>query len=758
MLPSATLREPPGFFAFRWCPAEPIVDCADFAFVYKVPGSLEAAAFADLIENVCRGPIVPDVVVLVHVREDPSNFLAFLETPQAVDALIRFKERLPLISVEIGLSSFRIVARVILPKRWSNGKELRVKLQASAPEWLNAGLSKVFSPDRVIIQAPSGFAFHKPSKTRSSHFIRAEQGLSTSGSVSFVALATLHRLHQRFDAPIETIRHFFVDTMGVATVAYGLRELLALSGSPRIPPVESFHSYEGIDEVRSPLPASSVCLISASTSMGMHRDWVKKKRVRDEDVLTLVTYEGVPDSDRALYRIPREHQPNDEGVSANYDIQIKGENFVPSAEPPRFVLLSKPHHASTTDTDIFRDLTGGAVFDLYRSGSAGSAPRGLFVDGSALLKHPTFRSFYQRVVAQHVKASTRCVVHQPDEPSAALAKAISLEMATRFGLKAPAVISSADISSEAVSRHDGLVAVACVAGRGSELLAISRSLRGIHDGPRLYLIGVQVAETRAQLDTFDKNVCHSAEKASIEIARFGSAATGASLLLSFEEEHRALRLGQIATRRSSQLATRYTLLSDTTASRLQRALLPVGPLESDTLRLRKDFAFWRPGYDLGAYQAEVVATIAVLLQRARENPKIESKHRLFSPVVGQVALDPENFTRYDDGLIQASILRAALPSELDYRGDKNSSLFVRDFLIRMSRHVGTERCEAMLEFLLSLSTRKMQLKPEHATAVQGAFLESVRRPRSALAGAVRSLCQRISPLAGNGEVEPFGSL
>ena len=69
MLPSPTLKEPPGFFVFRWSPETPILNCADFAFVYKVPGSLESAAFADLIENVCRGPVVPDVVVLGTVSQ-----------------------------------------------------------------------------------------------------------------------------------------------------------------------------------------------------------------------------------------------------------------------------------------------------------------------------------------------------------------------------------------------------------------------------------------------------------------------------------------------------------------------------------------------------------------------------------------------------------------------------------------------------------------------------------------------------------------
>ena len=491
--------------------------------------------------------------------------------------------------------------------------------------------------------------------------------------------------------------------------------------------------------------------------MGMHRDWVTKKRVRDQDVLTLVTYEGVPDESHALYCLPKAYRPLDEGTTANYDIRIKGENFVPSSEPPRLVLLSKPHHASTVATEVFQKLAGASVFDLYRSGDPSSAKRGLFVDGRVLLRQKTFQAFCDRSVTHHSKASTRCVLHQDDDASRELAELLATALATNFKLPRPSVVAACDVSSRTVAKVEGLIAVACVVGRGSELLALNRALRGIHDGPRLFLIGIQVTESQLQLETFDKNLCHSATKASIEVVRFGQAAVGPTLLKSFEDEQTTLRLAEISSRIPPELKARSHLLSNSSAPRLQHSLLPTGPQPTDVLMLRKDFAFWSSSYADGPHQAEVVGTLAVLLQRARENKDIAAGQKLFSPVLGQVALDPENFARYDDGLIQAAILRASLPSELDYRGNTRASEFMRDFLLRMSKYLDSERSEGVLEFLLSLATAKMKLDSDHLEQVRRAFLNAARSKRAAVSKSIIYLCSRSSSEPGERDEHVFRS-
>jgi hypothetical protein len=97
-------------------------------------------------------------------------------------------------------------------------------------------------------------------------------------------------------------------------------------------------------------------------------------------------------------------------------------------------------------------------------------------------------------------------------------------------------------------------------------------------------------------------------------------------------------------------------------------------------------------------------------QNARENLKLgEQTPRLHSTVIGQVCLDPENFARYNDAIIQASILRCALPHELDFRSNLEASQHVTKFLLRMFRNLRDINSEGLLEFLSALATRRLQV-------------------------------------------------
>jgi hypothetical protein len=77
-------------------------------------------------------------------------------------------------------------------------------------------------------------------------------------------------------------------------------------------------------------------------------------------------------------------------------------------------------------------------------------------------------------------------------------------------------------------------------------------------------------------------------------------------------------------------------------------------------------------------------------------------------------IDPENFRRYNDGIIQASILRACKPRELNYFN--NEELSSRMLTILKSTFVPekTESCDALIEFLYALAIGKLKLiKRDH---------------------------------------------
>ena len=131
------------------------------------------------------------------------------------------------------------------------------------------------------------------------------------------------------------------------------------------------------------------------------------------------------------------------------------------------------------------------------------------------------------------------------------------------------------------------------------------------------------------------------------------------------------------------------------------------------MKLSPGFAFVEDKANVQtATEADVFLTILWVLQTARESLKIDEEKRLSSGELQQVLLSPEIFSRYDDGIIQAAFLRAALPTELDYSAHEIHSLSMADIISRAVLAYGSERGEAAMEFLLAIAIGKIQLAPD----------------------------------------------
>jgi hypothetical protein len=725
----------PGFFAFRWrVPGEQSA-LDDVAVVFKVPGRVDLAVLPDLLEAVCQGPVPPSAVVLLHVEQDDS-LLSALASPAVEGALLRFNGRMPLAVFSVQLPSFSV--RVVKTLGVSHAlRGAMVSGFSDVSGWLQAGLAQVFDPKLVIVTAPAGFAFHKPSSRRSSFFIRADLALATSAAVFFVAFAIFHRLLLSYRCLPQELKLLFVDTMAVASTAFALREILSLSGVNPLPQVDSFHSYGGFSEVRSPLPDTSLCIISASSSMNLHRQWIEQKRLSSRDVVTLVTFDDAPDREHALYAMPSRTRPEELRPSAKYDIRIEGENFFPVMEPARKVLLTTTHHACGAYTAAFFQLHDSRVFGTYTASPGSQTRRSVYIDADQLLAAPTFRRWVDQKVPQWLKAGTTQIVFQEDQASRVLAQHIAY-IATALRLPPPKVLPASSVSPRTVTNDGSIVCVGAVVGGGNALLALSRELRNCHQGARLYVIGFQAVESAPRVETFDKNLKYSSHGAAIEVLRMRTFLASESVAESFRDELSALYSG-VAPVPTVLLERADKLRAGPGAAPV---MLPTGPDLQEDLNLNEDFAFWPKGYAAGPHQAEVIGTISAILQNARTNTSIDVEQRLRSPMLKQVALDPENFARFNDGVIQAALLRAALPSELDFRGDEEASRYVAALLMRMASRYADAQVPT-LEFLNAIAIRRLQFNANELAHVRQSFQRVASDHVTPLAQAVRFLIGRF---------------
>lgn len=99
--------------------------------------------------------------------------------------------------------------------------------------------------------------------------------------------------------------------------------------------------------------------------------------------------------------------------------------------------------------------------------------------------------------------------------------------------------------------------------------------------------------------------------------------------------------------------------------------------------------------------------------------------RLESGEFQQVLLSPEVFSRFDDGVIQATFLRAAVPAELDYRAHETHSLSMSDIIQRVVAGYGHERREAAMEFVMALAIGKTRLHKDIDNRLRADLVENL---------------------------------
>ena len=116
--------------------------------------------------------------------------------------------------------------------------------------------------------------------------------------------------------------------------------------------------------------------------------------------------------------------------------------------------------------------------------------------------------------------------------------------------------------------------------------------------------------------------------------------------------------------------------------------------------------------------SEFSLTFSMLLQNARTNASLPEKDKLAPLPNRRVLLDPENFFRYNDSLIQIAILRAAFPGELDYSDHEAHSASISYLIIRAEQ----VRQEAVVyEFLLALSTSRLSVNRDTLDEIKQAI-------------------------------------
>lgn len=609
------------------------------------------------------------------------------------------------------------------------------------------GLRWIFDKRRGMLRAGPAFHYLNPSGRHTTAFIRTGNVLLHSAEIAFVAMGVLKWW------PAD-LRRIFVDTASISSVAYALTELRRMfEPNLRAPSIDSFSSYGGLKEFL--FGKDSLCLISASTSGSLHRK-IQRGHLPSDRVVTLF-YCGPPTKEEGVL-CDLTKRTDQDGIPApdNFDrvedcemcqrgsdvIGISGDQFLP-ANPEVEELVLKAEHAPGWLNDFLRSVLGQRIVRCH-GGMAidNTRPREIFfhLKGAVRLPEedaieaeaPRFSDHLKRQLDSTVPASLSAIVYVDNASSQAMASTIR-EYFAKFGNRELPTYTAESLQDEkAQLPKDASVVVAVGAiSSGRTLLGISQFLRNVAKTDSIvYLIGVARSSSEAEWERLKSNLTWGRRKreyplASVTFAHLPTELSHESSPWAVERQflgevrdYIAKADGPIEAARDEIEARRAQI--DEAAERDGEGLgskvfLPkvhagaIFSAKPHKMSLGQNFVFWRDiPEDLKKTpaQAEVYVTLAAILHHLRDG---RGSGALVQHEHNRTVLAPANFGRFNDGVIQAAILRAARPRELDYSHDKDASAQMRDTLIRFIERREQPEGEAAPEFLLALAASRIHL-------------------------------------------------
>ena len=601
--------------------------------------------------------------------------------------------------------------------------------------FVDKGLLALVRSNPVVQVAPAGHVFKHPSRTVNKLFIQAREIATCEVEVAFVGRCIIGALPHLARQDLTTV---FVDTMGIYAL---VREALNFANVDAN--ILSFHSYKEISELSPPLHPYAV-VISASTTGGMARKLVSEQGFDASRILTLV------DSTRnnraggvlvALDEVSPEYRTRAaEGTETQ--IELFGEHFSSKAKPPRAVTLGLVHSPKRmADFLSAFGLTGLMTLNTSTAGSTNR--RVVCINADTVAGSPPLEAWLREEVAWRVPAAVDHILCADDSGSRALAQTVAVLLhALRGGTgSAPPVTTYADLVQETLATVQGVLVVQAVVGDGGLLREISRDLREFLPSarPRHFLAGVGLPQSLEAWSRLRQFLVRNPTAREYGFSSWLELPTGAEGTSTAWDA-----LTTLAGTAEVQAPTVPGVSANDVAASIDLAVQAIvaarngflSTSSGDALALSDGFLFFGNVFD-GQRFAEIpisttYTTIAAALQSARELSAAENQLRPSG--YESVVLSPENFLRYNDNILQASMLRAAHPSELDYSASPTLSRLMKEFLLKVFARSGSAYGSAALEFAASMACGRLRLISEDLAEVQEKALGAIPPGASALRG------------------------
>lgn len=689
---------------------------SDTLMVFVATTEFDPEEFASTIETEIEANLVPDEVAII-VRE--PSFAATLTE---------------LTTHSLHLSTLGRLGRsiVILIGYDCNGIETRRHCIAGTmstdsmtiDDVRRRGITCIFNERRGFVEANSTYHFENPSGRHTERFIRLSNILASGAEIAFIGFCCLPNI-----AP--SVTKAYLDTPSLYAVVAAINEQRRSFAGTSWILADNFSSYAGFDHYEFDSAETAVVLVSASSSGSLAARLIAEKNVEPQQIVHLLYLGRKPSTTPVVCDLSQDDEANPAGVTTlpsvnestdcqmcmggSHAIKLQGDQFE-FAGPQHDALLVGLADAPKGLSQLMGRYACAEVFEVGLGRSGSKTPRLFHINADKLLASGEFGVKLDYALRRSLPASLSHVI-AADEQSLSLAERVAGQLA-----KPAQLVMRDDIDAIPTHTTDAIAIVASVIESGRTLLDISRDLRSIApDAPLIYLVGMAKTTGEPKRERLESSLVQTHNFFPYQLvtvdqivlpASYDSHAWAAELQLLIDPEIKGLVPPQLQT---------------IVQSRIDRLRLASQPMGDDLfvanmqqpLRLQPGFVFWprslpdKPGHR----QADVYFSISSVLQRLRANAFEPGERRIISNWFQQTILAPGNFGRFNDDVIQASLLRAAYPYELNFVDTAAESRELGRLLRRVIAACQNPRGGAASEFLLALATRRLQLCREDADQV-----------------------------------------
>lgn len=716
----------------------------DVFVIFVATQSVTEEALATCIEHEIDLNLLPDEILIVMREPSFKDAIVLFDGSSLLRGTVaRLAKRASL--TLLGYSVRGVEGSRQLVHGSKPSKEIRFV------DFRRKAMTSIFNSRHGFVESSSTYHFENPSGRHTERFIRLSNILVRGAEIAFVSFCTLPLV-----SASATIA--YIDTPSLYAVIAGINEQRS-SFSPKLSPIlaDNFSSYEGVTDYRFDTGARSFALISASSSGSLAKLLGETHGFAMDRIIHLLFLGEVAPLTTVVCDLAFDTKANPYGLKSNprveqsercrmcaegsVPIKLQGDQF-DIAGPQSSSLLIKKADASIGLSELINRNARQKIFSVGLAPASSKQSDLFHINQKALLESADFQKRLDYVLRRNLPASLSHIVPVDDE-STELAKQIE-KFALSMG-RSVTLVAATDLSQIIGKPETAIVIVAAVIESGRCLLDVSRDLRSIAPkAPLLFLAGFSKCTAEQRRESLGRTLTHTnepvlhgfveVEKMTLPVSVERSAWTDELALF-----QRLIASSSVPSKLLKVLNDRIQRLRQRSLPMLDDLFLPNGATQK--LRLQPGFVFWPESVTPDkASHADVFFTIASVLQQLRANAeKPDKPSAIKNNWLQQTLLAPNNFSRFNDDVIQASLLRAALPSEINYSSSRDDSREMARLIKRIIMASETERGGAAAEFLLAIATNRLKLHPHDKNDVL-----AIDRPRS-------PMVRLLMDYAGSGE-------